>query len=635
MKKRVFLAAMMALCFASINVWSQIYVEFQSPVKKGNRPYTPVSGAGSTVLVAADFVTNPSPDADDGFAVAQLPFNYEYNGVVYNYIAINVNGFIMFLDNNSVPLGLVGMQIQTRLFDGSQFPRNVIAPYWGDHYMRIGGFTEPGYMASNVLYQTQTIAKRDGTPGTERRFCVEWRNLNINDKTIPSSVGNFQVYLYEQTIPGNSQGDVEFAYGTVGGNPNTTLTTVITRNASVGMKGNANGGDWINGIVPGAASRTSTLLTNGWQPSGGTDTVIVLSAIPRLRLDIWGDGDADFSQAPGERHNGKPQNQFVTAADALTVLRSIATNIPLDSLYRRQAYKADVDHNGRFYYSTRNATNTADVAKYRREVPFRTPSNDHTANMPNDNSLDYNAIYFQVGAYDAALIMHYLSARIVMLPWTLDSIVPYGKVSTYERANNIALNGIESNHNNTYRIPVYMNGDYNGAVSAVFNVNGKVINVETNDSRNVIGVFNGNKVAIAGGVNIDATQPIAYVTVETNQNSIEFSNVQFNDENRNSVSLSLNSATNSGESLIKSPNPFYGTTKIMVSIPEAGEYKLAVYDAFGKQIKTLANGIMNSGSQSFDWNGTNENGNDVAAGVYIYRLEGNNVSATQKVVLNR
>ncbi|MBL7999506.1 MAG: hypothetical protein JNL32_12830, partial [Candidatus Kapabacteria bacterium] len=507
MKKRVFLAAVAALCIASVSAWSQVYVEFAAPTKQGNRPYTPIpAGTGTTILTASNFVTTPSVDPDNGFAVVTLPFTFEFNAVQYTNVAINVNGFIMFLNSPQPPLGLVGMEIPTRMFDGQQFPRNVVAPFWGDHFFRVGGFAEPGYMPSQVLTRQVTIGGRSA-------FCIEWRNLNINDKTLPSSVANFQVLLYQQTsIPGNFQGDIEFAYGQIGGNTNTPLTTVITRNASVGMKGASGSAtiqaDWINGLEFSGtqAARTSTRLTNSWQPSGGSDTVIVFIANPRIRLDVWGDGDADFSQAPGQRHNnnGNPiPNRFVTANDALRILRSAATNVPLDSVFRTQAYKGDVDHNGRYYYSRRNSTNTLDTLLYKREVRFRTASNDHTMDMPIDNSLDYSLIYFQVNAYDAALIMHYLAGRITQLPWTIDSIVPFGKVNPIGRANNITIGNVINAGTNTYRVPVYANGLVNGAVSAVFEMNGTVVNVETVNPESVIGMYNNNRVAIAGTTKTD------------------------------------------------------------------------------------------------------------------------------------
>ncbi|MFM8438247.1 MAG: hypothetical protein ACKOAX_07210, partial [Candidatus Kapaibacterium sp.] len=104
----------------------------------------------------------------------------------------------------------------------------------------------------------------------------------------------------------------------------------------------------------------------------------------------------------------------------------------------------------------------------------------HTYGMPSDNSLDFQSIYFQVNAYDAALIMHYLGGRVITLPWTLDTVVPFGKAgNTFDVATGLApLNGFVA-ANGTTRIPLYLNGARNGAVSIVFNINGDVTNVET------------------------------------------------------------------------------------------------------------------------------------------------------------
>lgn len=635
MKKRVLLLAVTALCFASINLFSQIYVEFQPATKIGGRPYVQLqAGSPTTVYTATDFKTTPNVDPDDGFAVSQLPFTFEYNGVNYNWIAVNVNGFVMMLTDQNVPLGLVGMHIPTRLFDGSQFPRNVIAPFWGDHYFRVGGFLEPGYMASQVLTRPVIVNGRDA-------FCVEWRNLNINDKTMPSSVGNFQLYLYKQVnLPGNNQGDIEFAYGQIGGNTNTPLTTVITRNAAVGMKGNSNQGDWINGLEFSGgtqAARTSVRLTNQWQPSGGSDTVISFSAIPRLRLDVWGDGDGDFSQAPGARHYQKPQNQFVTANDALTVLRSVASNIPLDSLYRRMAYKADVDHNGRFYYSTRNSANTADVARYRREVTFRTPSNDHTLDMPNDNSLDYSAIYFQVNAYDAALIMHYLGGRVVQLPWTLDSIVPFGKVGNNVKANDIRISDVTKLSEGIYRLTVNMNGQTNSPISSVFNVNGEILSVTTPSEMQVLAVASDNKVAIAGSVNADETMPIAYVTVKINDGVVKIENNEFNGFKKDDISIAVKTVTESTNDILSegTPNPFSGSTSFKVNIVENGFYTLNIYNSIGKIVRTIVEGELVKGEYTFEWNGNDNAGNNLDQGMYIFRLEGTGINTAKKVVLDK
>ncbi len=650
MRKSTILAALASLTLFSFSVQAQIYTEYQAPTRAGNRPYTPLSTTGSTVYAASQFTVPPNVDPDDGFTAAQLPFPFEYNGTVYNWILINVNGFIMMSPDGQIPIGVVGQQVQTRLFDGSQFPRNVIAPFWGDHYYRT---TETNYTKSTVLSGQTTVNGRTA-------FCVEWRNLNINDKTLPASIGNFQVYLYKQSIvPNNYQGDIEFAYGQIGNNAG----NVVTRNASVGIKGSSPQGDWMNAFfsLPLNPTYRSTLLSTSWQPSGGSDTVIVFTAIPRLRLNVWGDGDVDFSQAAGNRHAGLGQTQYVTPNDALIILRSVATNKPLDSLVKRFAFKGDVDHNGRFYYSTRNGSNTADTVLYRREVRFKTPlprpdltlnehfdsnlsstqAQDsllrlHTLNMPSDNSLDFGSIYFQVNAYDAALIMHFLGGRVITLPWTLDTIVPFGKtVGMNDVANNVRFDNITRNADGTVRVPVYLNGNRSGAMSAVFNVNGEIVSVEST-SPNFINVFEGSKVAMAGTVNVDNSQAVAYVTVRTNANELQFGNVEFNGDSRMNQSATIASATENASLIaVGSPNPMTTSNTVAISIPTAGTYSLKVYDILGNEVATLANSTFQAGSFSFTWEGRNTAGAQVPAGVYFYKLVGEGVNAVNTVVVSK
>lgn len=632
MKGKMLLAGLVIAALSAISVVAQVYVEFMPPMKQGNRPYTMLpSGTGTTVYTANDFVTTPNPDPDDGFVVAQLPFPFEFNGTIYNYIAINVNGFIMFLDGPSVPLGLVGMNIATRLFDGQQFPRNVVAPFWGDHYMRVGPPSQPQYMPSQVLTRQVTIGGREA-------FCVEWRNLNINDKTTPSSVGNFQVFLYRQTqIVGNFQGDIEFAYGPIGGNPNTAQQTVVTRNASVGLKGSSPQGDWINGLEFGGnvdIARTSTRLTNLWPPSGATDTTIVFQAIPRVRLDVWGDGDADFSQAPGQRHAGRPQNIFVTANDALTILRAVATGIPLDSLYRRPAFKGDVDHNGRYYYSTRNYNNTADTPRYRREI--RTRSRNYTDDLPNDNSLDIRSIYFYVNAYDAALIMHYLGGRIPELPWLIDSVVPAGKLA-YERARTFDLRTDEAiTVGNVLRIPLYLDGNNPGPLSVAFDAGVPIDQVELANKESMLALAHGSRVAIAGSVDASSAEPIGWITIPRTAETLLLRDIEFNGERQPDKLVRIAGNEPTEVTITATPNPFTSNTTILVTVPETGMYTVNVYNASGVRIATLASGQLNKGTVPLIWNGTNERGVALPSGTYFCRLEGSGVGhVVAKVVLER
>jgi len=83
------------------------------------------------------------------------------------------------------------------------------------------------------------------------------------------------------------------------------------------------------------------------------------------------------------------------------------------------------------------------------------------------------------------------------------------------------------------------------------------------------------------------------------------------------------------------PNPFNPTTQIQFTLPLKKEVTLTVYDLMGRKVKTLVNKTMEQGTYEMEWNGTNNNGHQVASGVYIYRLKAGNVVKSKKMTLIR
>jgi len=72
------------------------------------------------------------------------------------------------------------------------------------------------------------------------------------------------------------------------------------------------------------------------------------------------------------------------------------------------------------------------------------------------------------------------------------------------------------------------------------------------------------------------------------------------------------------------PNPFSETTKLSFELaPEAQNQtvKLTVYDILGREVRTIISGRISSGNHSVNWNGRNERGQQVPAGVYFYVLQ--------------
>lgn len=77
------------------------------------------------------------------------------------------------------------------------------------------------------------------------------------------------------------------------------------------------------------------------------------------------------------------------------------------------------------------------------------------------------------------------------------------------------------------------------------------------------------------------------------------------------------------------PNPFNPSTKIAFSIPTTGNYSIKVFDILGKEVEILLNNEqLSAGKYSAAFNARN-----LASGTYIYRLTGNNVNLSQKMLL--
>lgn len=83
------------------------------------------------------------------------------------------------------------------------------------------------------------------------------------------------------------------------------------------------------------------------------------------------------------------------------------------------------------------------------------------------------------------------------------------------------------------------------------------------------------------------------------------------------------------------PNPFSGMTTIRVELAASGGVSVGVYDVAGRRIRTFADGTRDAGRYSFVWNGRNEAGERVAAGIYFVRLRATGKTHTSPVIVLR
>jgi len=606
MKK--YLSFMLGVAFVlgiiiSIPAAAQVYSEFEPPVNIKKGSYTDLVGDNYLSPTSFTRVSSAIIDTINGYSQIPIGFEFEFNGNTFTHLWVCVNGFVTF--NN--PLSL-SQELPEGLFtfDEARYQNNVIAPYWGNHCYRA---------TSRISYKTENNV-----------LTVQWQNLNVNDPTNPTRVASFQVKLYKSTDTTSKQGNIEFSYSSVGMN--------VGVGAAVGIKGGSFN-DFLNALVyynPSLAP-ISQIKTLNYPPTGATDSVFLFKPVLRYRdTSNWGDGDVDMSK--NFRHIGMPQNRYVTINDAYLILNSVATRIPLDSVRGRQGYHGDVNHNGRYYYDLT-------MGGIKVNIPWRDEYYDQNINVPPYvNVPSKNNIFFQVTEFDAAMILHYLSARLPKLPWLIDTIVQYGKVIPQELiASNVNIGEISKINENTYKFPVFLNGYLNGNVASKFEINGKILNVESNifDDKFLLD-FSNDILVFAGSGEFEKSIPLAYVTFTTSDEELNLSNVTFNDNSllNQNYKLPVDNNVLGNELLLQnSPNPFTSNTNIIVNVVEDGNYTLTVYDISGNRIKVLANQYLSAGQYLYQFDGIDSNGIQLSNGMYIYKLTGENTSVSRKMMLNR
>ncbi len=82
-----------------------------------------------------------------------------------------------------------------------------------------------------------------------------------------------------------------------------------------------------------------------------------------------------------------------------------------------------------------------------------------------------------------------------------------------------------------------------------------------------------------------------------------------------------------------SPNPFNPATRIAFVLPASGQAVLGIHDAQGRRLSTLVDAQLPAGPHAATWNGRDEDGRLVPAGVYFVHLESAGRRLTRKVML--
>ena len=81
------------------------------------------------------------------------------------------------------------------------------------------------------------------------------------------------------------------------------------------------------------------------------------------------------------------------------------------------------------------------------------------------------------------------------------------------------------------------------------------------------------------------------------------------------------------------PNPFNPVTNIVYDIPEMADVTITIYNIAGQRVHTLVQGQHSPGKYRVMWNATNDFGQPLASGMYIYMIRAGDFTSVKKLML--
>ena len=152
--------------------------------------------------------------------------------------------------------------------------------------------------------------------------------------------------------------------------------------------------------------------------------------------------------------------------------------------------------------------------------------------------------------------------------------------------------------------------NYDGTLKYTFDIN----TVSEGDSIEFYFTFNNNGTEEREPANTNYLLHVENLSITT-----------IKDENNNVIPTEFELSQNY-------PNPFNPNTIIKYNIPQKSFVSLKIYDMLGREIKSLVNSEKEPSTYNVEWNGTNNFGQRVASGAYVYQITAGDFIQTKKMV---
>jgi hypothetical protein len=80
------------------------------------------------------------------------------------------------------------------------------------------------------------------------------------------------------------------------------------------------------------------------------------------------------------------------------------------------------------------------------------------------------------------------------------------------------------------------------------------------------------------------------------------------------------------------PNPFQGTTRIQLALPEPRHVRVQVFNVAGQRVAELVDRRMEAGRWDISWDGRSHSGSATGAGIYLMRIQAGQDVVTRKAI---
>jgi len=81
------------------------------------------------------------------------------------------------------------------------------------------------------------------------------------------------------------------------------------------------------------------------------------------------------------------------------------------------------------------------------------------------------------------------------------------------------------------------------------------------------------------------------------------------------------------------PNPFNPQTVIQYALPHDCEVQITIYNILGQKVRTLVNEYQEAGYKRVVWDSRNDTGEEVASGIYFYKIKAGEFTDSKKMVI--